>query len=93
MKGIALVALFAVAGIALWKHRLSLTLNPSVGSGTTEAGSYPSGVSAYPGGVAPQKLQQIYATQKTNPDAIFSGDYAAPFGPDENQAQSGEIIF
>lgn len=92
MKSIAIVALLAVAGVALWKHRLSLTVKGSVGT-PTESGGYPSGVSSYTPIVGAQLPQQLLAFRETNPDAVSPLGYAPAFGPGENQPGPGEMVF
>lgn len=97
MKGLAVFALLAVAGVAIWKHRLSLSVTGSTslsgkGQPQIEAGGYPSGVSIYDGDqAASQSLQQLYATQSSNPDSVTPIGFSPAFGPEENQPARGEM--
>jgi hypothetical protein len=86
MKSLAMVALLAVAGVAIWKHRLGISVQGSLsaGTGTAETSAYPSGVSEYSTQIAPQLRQQVLAAQVTHEDQVTPVGFAPAFGPDEN---------
>jgi len=92
-KGIAVIALLAVAGLAIWKHGIGLKVQGSVSTGgTAEAQGYPSGVSQYTPQVAPQSAQQVLASQLTHPMQVTPVGFAPAFGEDENQPGAGESL-
>jgi hypothetical protein len=92
MKTLAVVALLAVAGVALWKHRLGISVTTSATAGTAEASGYPSGVSSYTPIIASQTPQQVLAAQITHPDQVTEVGYAPAFGDSENQCRFGEQL-
>jgi len=91
-KGLAVFALLAVAAVALWKHRLGVTVQASVTERTADASGYPSGVSEYNTEVAPQLQQQILASKLTHSMQVTPVGFAPAFGADENQPGSGESL-
>lgn len=88
MKGITLVALFAVGAFAIWKHHLQMSATHKM-----PAPGVPAGVSQYPAIPAPSLNQQILAAQITNPDAVSEVGFSGAFGPFENQPGDGESLY
>jgi hypothetical protein len=90
MKGIVIFGLLAVAGFALWKQKLGVSVNASLG--TAEQSGFPSGVSEYTTQLAPQSAQQLLAFQQTNQYQVTPAGYAPAFGENENQPGWGESL-
>jgi hypothetical protein len=91
-KGLAIIALLAVAGVAIFKHRLGISISASATAGTAEAQGYPSGVSEYNTLIAPQNPSQVLASQITHPMQVTQVGFAPAFGADENQPDGGEML-
>ncbi len=87
MKNILIVALLALGGYAIYKHKTSPAAkqNAQFRANVVTGNSEPAGVPFFSDILAPNRPDQLAAWAHSTPDSTVDSTYAPAFGAEENQ--------